>query len=150
VLLKRQGRQEQKEKKRKNEKERDNVPCPYFRFLSFFSWRSWRLGGSFWLFSRPWPRYDRAMNRATIAAAPSRPTLVDYVFLLVGCSVSLYLLSFSPLGVKATHENRPAFLNELIVFLPRLLRLPEGIVLMGPIFYLTQLVRRRAWGLTSL
>jgi hypothetical protein len=90
------------------------------------------------------------MSRAPIAAAPSRPTLVDYVFLLVGCSLSLYLLSFSPLRVQATHENRPLFLDELITFLPAVMRLPEGIVLMGPIFYLTQLVRRRAWGLTSL
>jgi hypothetical protein len=90
------------------------------------------------------------MNRATIAVAPSRPTLVDYVFLLFGCSLSLYLLSFSPLHVKATHENWPVFLNEFIAFLPAAMRLPEGIVLMGPIFYVTQLVRRRAWGLTSL
>jgi hypothetical protein len=90
------------------------------------------------------------MSRAPIAAASSRPTLVDYVFLLVGCSLSLYLLSFSPLSVQATYENRPAFLDELITFLPAAMRLPEGIILMGPIFYLTQLVRRRAWSLTSL
>jgi len=90
------------------------------------------------------------MSRAPIAVAPSRPTLVDYVFLLVGCSLSLYLLSFSPLRVKSVHENGPAFLDEFLTFLPEAMRLPEGIVLMGPIFYLTQLVRRRAWGLTSL
>ena len=90
------------------------------------------------------------MSRAPTAAAPSRPILTDYVFLLVGCSLSLYLLSFSPLRVKAAHANGPALLNEFIAFLPAAMRLPEGIVLMGPIFYATQLVRRRARSLTSL
>ncbi len=90
------------------------------------------------------------MSRAPIVASPSRPTLVDYVFLLLGCSLSLYLLSFSPLRVQAVRENESALLKEFIAFLPAAMRLPEGIVLMGPIFYLTQLARRRTRGLTSL
>jgi len=90
------------------------------------------------------------MSRASITVAPSRPTLVDYIFLLVGGSLSLYLLSLSPLLVKPTGDNSSSTLHELIAFLPAAMRLPEGIVLMGPIFYVTQLLRRRAWALTSL
>jgi hypothetical protein len=62
----------------------------------------------------------------------------------------LYLLSFSPLRVQAARESDPVLLKEFVAFLPAAMRLPEGIVLMGPIFYLTQLVRRRVRGLTSL
>ena len=90
------------------------------------------------------------MSRALIAVAPSRPTLLDYVLFLAGGSLSLFLMSFSPLLVKPSHDNWPASLNEFIAFLPAAMRLPEGIVLMGPLFYVTQLVRRRAWALTSL
>jgi hypothetical protein len=90
------------------------------------------------------------MNKAPIAVTPSRPTLVDYVVLLIGCSLSLFLTSFSPLIVKPSHDNWPVILNEFIGFLPAAMRLPEGIVLVGPIFYVSQFVRRRAWGLTSL
>ena len=90
------------------------------------------------------------MNKAPIAIVPSRPTVVDYLFLLAGGSLSLFLMSFSPLGVKPSHDNWPTSLNEFIAFLPAAMRLPEGIVLMGPVFYLTQLTRRRAWALTSL
>ncbi|HEY7309437.1 MAG TPA: hypothetical protein VH643_08780 [Gemmataceae bacterium] len=90
------------------------------------------------------------MSKAPIAVAPSRPTLLDYVFLLAGGSLSLFLMSVSPLLVKPSHDNWPASLNEFIAFLPSAMRLPEGIVLMGPLFYVTQLVRRRAWALTSL
>jgi hypothetical protein len=90
------------------------------------------------------------MSKAPIAVAPSRPTLVDYVFLLAGCSLSLFLMSFSPLVVKPSHDSWPTIFKEFIATLPSAMRLPEGIVLMGPIFYGTQLVRRRAWALTSL
>ncbi|HWG47585.1 MAG TPA: hypothetical protein VN688_32780 [Gemmataceae bacterium] len=90
------------------------------------------------------------MSRASIAVATSRPTLVDYIFLLVGGSLSLYLLSLSPLLVKPSSDNPSTALRAFVAFLPAAMRLPEGIVLMGPIFYLMQLLRRRGWGLTSL
>jgi hypothetical protein len=89
------------------------------------------------------------MSRASITVKPSRPTLVDYIFLLIGCSLSLYLLSLSPLLVKPAGENATSALRSCLAFLPAAMRLPEGIILMGPIFYLTQLVRR-VWTLTSL
>lgn len=90
------------------------------------------------------------MSRIPIAAAPSRPSVVDYLLLLAGGSLSLYLHSVSPLAVKPHREDWPAAVQELIAFLPAAMRLPEGIVLLGPLFYLTQLARRRAWALTSL
>ncbi len=90
------------------------------------------------------------MSRAPTVAAPPRPLLVDYVFLLVGGSLSLYLLRLSPLLVKPAHAGSSSFVREFVAFLPSAMRLPEGIVLMGPVFYLIQLVRRRAQGLTAL
>jgi hypothetical protein len=90
------------------------------------------------------------MSRASIVVTSSRPTLVDYIFLLVGGSLSLYLLSLSPLLVKPATNASSSALHTFIAFLPAAMRLPEGIVLMGPIFYVMQLTRRRGWGLTSL
>jgi hypothetical protein len=90
------------------------------------------------------------MSRTPIAVAPARPTLVDYVFLLAGCSLSVYLLDLSPLPIKLSHSSLSAPLHELTVFLPTVLRLPEGILLMWPIFFITQFARRRAQGLTAV
>lgn len=89
------------------------------------------------------------MSRAPIIVPPSRPTLVDYVFLMVGAALSLVLLAIAPLHVQATQDSS-SLLHEWIAFLPGVMRLPEGITLVGPVFYVTQLVRRRAWGLTSV
>jgi hypothetical protein len=61
----------------------------------------------------------------------------------------LYLLALSPMHVKLRNENPSSVLHEFVAFLPAAMRLPEGIVLMGPIFYVTQLIRRRP-GLTTL
>jgi hypothetical protein len=90
------------------------------------------------------------MSHAPIAAAPSRPTLVDYVFLLAGSSLSLYLLNLHPLLVQPTRENLPPRLYDALAFLPTIMRVPEGILLLGPIFFLTQFGRRRGQGLTAL
>jgi hypothetical protein len=90
------------------------------------------------------------MSRVPIPAAPSRPTLVDYVFLLAGSSLSLYLLNLGPLLVQPNRDNLSPHLQAVLAFLPALMRVPEGILLLGPIFFLTQLGRRRGQGLTAL
>ncbi len=90
------------------------------------------------------------MSRApTAPAAPSRPTVVDYVFLLGGCTLSMYLLALSPIHVKPHGDNPSPVLHEFVAYLPKTMRLPEGVLLVGPIFYVTQLVRRRQ-GLTAV
>ncbi len=90
------------------------------------------------------------MSRVPIPVAPSRPTVVDYGFLLAGCSLSLYLLNLSPLLVKPTRDGVSPHLYAFLAFLPAILRVPEGILLLGPIFFLTQLGRRHRQGLTAL
>jgi hypothetical protein len=90
------------------------------------------------------------MSRVPIVVPPSRPTLVDYVFLMVGSTLSLILFLISPSPVHLTRDNGTTFVQEFFVFLPGVMRLPEGILLMGPVFYVTQLIRRRSWALTSV
>jgi hypothetical protein len=75
---------------------------------------------------------------------------VDYVFLLAGCSLSLYLPRLGPLGVELGDTLPSAVRHDLVAFLPAVMRLPEGILLMGPVFCVTQLVRRRGEGLTAV
>ena len=79
------------------------------------------------------------MSRAPTAAYPaSRPNVVDYFFLLAGCSLSLYLLSLDPIWVRpkdAVGDN--AFLREAVSLLPLPLRLTEGILLLGPFFLIS-------------
>ena len=70
------------------------------------------------------------MSRApTAPAAPSRPTVVDYVFLLGGCTLSMYLLALSPIHVKPHGDNPSPVLHEFVAYLPATMRLPEGILL---------------------
>jgi hypothetical protein len=88
------------------------------------------------------------MSRVAVAVSPSRPTLVDYLFLLAGCSLSLYLIRLQPLGVEAG-AGVPWEWREFFYFLPDLMRVPEGIVLMWPVFFATQRLRRRPHPLTS-
>jgi hypothetical protein len=76
--------------------------------------------------------------------------VVDYVFLLMGGALSLYLLHIGRLTAEPTPSRSSPALRELVEFLPEVMRLPEGILLMWPAFYLAQLVRRRAEGLTGV
>lgn len=122
------------------------------------------------------PRYDRSMNRAIPVAAPapvavapvSRPTLVEYFLLLVGCALSFYLITLDhPKGqlgaVAAKQDERylghlkvepassvtsPA-LRFLVLTLPDLMRLPEGIILLWPLLHGIQRIMGRREGLTS-
>ncbi len=92
------------------------------------------------------------MSRA-ISAAPvrplSRPTLVDYLLLLVGAGLSLYLIDLNPLQLDPSDAVTNPTLRAGVAFLPRLLRLPEGIILVLPFFLVAQWPLGRREGLTT-
>jgi hypothetical protein len=89
------------------------------------------------------------MSRELAAAPPSRPTLVDYFFLLVGCALSLALTNLLPMAAERTTAIRDETLAKLADLLPQAMRLPEGVVLMWPFFFFNQRLLGRAEGLTS-
>jgi hypothetical protein len=90
---------------------------------------------------RPLPA---AAQRAKPAPV-SRPTWLDYLFMLVGCGVSLFLAELSGLrAVSLSPTIDPAWLR----ILPALLLLPVGILLLWPLFYTTQRVVGRPQHLT--
>jgi hypothetical protein len=94
---------------------------------------------------------------------------VDYFLLLVGCALSFYLIRLNhPLGELGAmtpkegvrylghlkieagpHIAGSPALRYLVLTLPDLLRLPEGIVLLWPIFHTLQRITGRRQGLTS-
>jgi hypothetical protein len=82
-------------------------------------------------------------------AAVSRPSLVDYLLLLAGCSLSLLLLKLSPIRVEAGPRAGSGALHDLVEALPDPMRLPEGIILLWPLFFLTQRLLGRVEGLTG-
>jgi hypothetical protein len=84
-----------------------------------------------------------------LSSVPARPALVDYVLLLSGCGLSLYLIELKPLHIHAAEGVETPLARYLVEFLPRPLRLTEGIVLLWPLFFLTQLVRGRREPLTA-
>jgi probable H4MPT-linked C1 transfer pathway protein len=81
---------------------------------------------------------------------PSRPTVVDYFFILFGFSLSLYLCRLDPLPVRPADAVQDARVRPLIPLLSDLMRLPEGAVLMWPVFLALQRVLGRKRGLTSV
>jgi hypothetical protein len=88
------------------------------------------------------------MSRAP-EAAPSRPTLVDALFLLAGCALSLYLIGLNPLAAAPAEESPGPGLAALLAFLPAAMRLPEGVVLLWPVFFGTQRLLGRREALTG-
>ncbi len=79
-----------------------------------------------------------------------RPTVVDYLLFLAGAGLSLYLIELSPFTVEAIDTVNAPVLRTAVSFLPRLLRLPEGVILLLPLFLLFQLPRGRREGLTAV
>jgi hypothetical protein len=77
-----------------------------------------------------------------------RPTVVDYLLLLAGASLSLYLIEVWPLQARAV-EGALGTLPGWVEFLPRPLRVSEGIVLLWPLFWVGQKLRRRREPLTA-
>lgn len=78
---------------------------------------------------------------------PSRPSLVDYLAILGGMALSVYLISLSPLTAVPSNPVSPR-VAQAFAFLATAARLPEGIVLLWPLFFLTQFFSRTD-GLTA-
>jgi hypothetical protein len=89
------------------------------------------------------------MSRTSTAYPASRPNVVDYFFLFVGSSLSLYLMSLDPIAVQAKSTVENAFAREAVGLLPLPMRLTEGVVLMWPFFLVSQWLTGRSQGLTS-
>jgi hypothetical protein len=81
--------------------------------------------------------------------ASLRPTLVDYIFLMGGICLSLYLMDIAPLRAEAAESEESPAARQVVEFLPRAMRLSEGVILLLPIFYATQQLRGRRQPLTG-
>src|SRR5262245_1289901 len=69
------------------------------------------------------------MSRAPSAPAPTPgPTFVDFVFLLAGAGLSLFLVRLPLLRVEPQQAIADPTLQNVFAVLPGLLRLPEGII----------------------
>jgi hypothetical protein len=80
---------------------------------------------------------------------PTRPYLLDYFLLLVGFSLSLYLMDLSPLKVEPADHITHYALRSWVVFLPQLMRVPEGVLLLFPVFFVLQKALLRRQEITS-
>jgi hypothetical protein len=103
------------------------------------------------------------MNRAPLAshrspsaaaayampASLARPAWLDYLLILFGCGVSLFLAELSGLRAVGRGHLPPALRPALPAVLPALLLLPVGILLLWPVFYTTQRLRGRPPGLAA-
>jgi hypothetical protein len=69
---------------------------------------------------------------------------------MVGCSISLLLMHFHPMYVEAGEQVKGEALRDLVAFLPQMMRLPEGILLMWPVFFTMQRVRGRPTAMTAV
>ena len=81
---------------------------------------------------------------------PLRPTFIDYFLLLLGVALSVYLARIAPLAVEARDASADPRLRTAVSYLPDLMRLPEGVLLLGPLFLVVQWARGRKQGLTSI
>jgi hypothetical protein len=88
------------------------------------------------------------MSRPATAVVPvPRPGILDFFLLLAGCALS-FSLARMPL-LREPAPNGLPLAAALVPALPSLLRLPEGVLLLGPLFYLSQRVRGRYQPLTA-
>lgn len=85
----------------------------------------------------------------SLPRVPTRPYLLDYFFLLCGFALSLYLMELHPLTIEPLDSITSPFLRGWIEFLPRLLRLPEGVILLFPLFFLPQFILGRRQEISS-
>jgi hypothetical protein len=89
---------------------------------------------------------SRAENPSPVV---SRPTLFDFLLIVAGFGLSLFLGELESLRVIAAPGAPAAAATFVIPILPHLVRLPEGVILLWPIFFLTQRVLGRKQGITS-
>jgi hypothetical protein len=78
----------------------------------------------------------------------SRPTLVDFLLILAGVSVSAFAAPYSGLRVEPQPDIPPFVPPQLLNALPLFLLLPLGPLLLWPLFYCTQWVLGRRQPLT--
>jgi hypothetical protein len=88
------------------------------------------------------------MVRDKTAAPVSRPSVLDFLLLLAGGALSLYLVQVNPLAAVA--REGASGTAALVAFLPLAMRLPEGIILCWPLFALSQSLAKRTQGLTAV
>jgi hypothetical protein len=81
-------------------------------------------------------------------AAPSRPTLVDYLLMLAGAALSVFAAPFSGLHAEPQPEVPSFVVTRVLPLLPTLLLLPVGVLMLWPLFYATQWVLGRKQVLT--
>jgi hypothetical protein len=88
------------------------------------------------------------MSRAS-AAYLSRPSLLDFFLLVVGCALSFFLARL-PLPFFQEPVTGPVPVDHGVrEVLPSLLQLPDGVILLWPFFYLIQLGLGRSRGMTA-
>src|SRR5205085_2875994 len=83
-----------------------------------------------------------------VPSVVSRPTLFDYFLVVSGFGLSLFLSQAESLKVMPA-EAATSAATSLILILPKLVRLPEGVILLWPIFYAAQRVLGRKQAITS-
>jgi hypothetical protein len=88
------------------------------------------------------------MSRAS-AVYLSRPSLLDFFLVLAGCALSFFLARLPlPFLQEPAAGPIPGGQGAADV-LPRLLQLPDGVILLWPFFYLIQLGLGRSRGMTA-
>jgi hypothetical protein len=63
----------------------------------------------------------------------SRPGPFDHLLILAGAALSIHLMRLAPIVATPSQPLDPR-LGEFFAFLPTLMRLPEGIILLWPVF----------------
>lgn len=71
----------------------------------------------------------------------SRPYLIDHLAVLAGVALSLYLMHLAPLKAEPSAELDWR-LRQAYAFLALIIRLPEGVLLLWPVFFGLQYFRR--------
>src|SRR5262249_24599751 len=83
----------------------------------------------------------------TRPAFGSRPRSIDYFFMLCGVSLSILLTDLC--NMQPTSDVSSPLVQRLLRVLPEMLLLPLGVLLLWPLFYLTQWALGRKEGITS-
>jgi hypothetical protein len=90
------------------------------------------------------------MSRGPATAGPvSHPTGLDYLLILTGFALSLFLQQISRLEVSLGADAPNWAIPTVIPLLPTFLILPQGVLLLWPIFYATQRLLGRPQALTA-
>ena len=82
-------------------------------------------------------------------APAQRPTWFDFSLMLIGIGGSLVLSDWSGFKANATEATPPWLEAHFLRFLPDLLFLPVGLLILWPFFYLTQWLRGRMEAMTG-